>query len=49
MWDELILPLFIPYLIQGSTLICAFTECSGSILITERGGKNKKEAGMRGR
>lgn len=43
MWDELILPLFIPYLIQGSTLICAFTECSGSILITERGEERRRE------
>lgn len=48
MWDELILPAFIPCLVQRSSVISAsvFTSCTGSIHFTEREGLNYRE-GMR--
>lgn len=50
MWDELILPPFIPYLFQRSSLISAsaFAECAGSMRFTEREERERDRIGEKG-
>lgn len=50
MWDELILPPFIPCLFQRSSLISAsaFAECAGSMRFTEREERERDRIGEKG-